>query len=570
MTRLHLRTAIEQSPMATALLGPDGRYLLVNAAWNALWSLGAGGPPEGSNVFEDERLRAMGLVPYLEECRSVGSAVSSPPLLLEAEGAETGPRWLKALVYPVRDEAGALLQMGLMIEEFTERKALEDRLAHQAFHDPLTGLPNRALFSDRLVHALARAKRQRGRGEPGTVAVLYMDLDEFKRFNDSLGHHAGDRLLVGVAERVAAQMRTGDTFARFGGDEFAMLLEDLEDVGQATEVAERIKRTLIFPFKVDGREAVVTASIGVVAADPGEGGEDYAEEVMRRADLTMYQGKREGKDRHKVFSPRMNHSFERLELEENLRRAIAREELRLHYQPQVRISTGQVVGFEALVRWEYPGRGLLAPSEFVPVAEQTGVIVPLGRWALAEACRQARGFRELAPPDAPLRMCVNLSVLQLRRPQFVGEVAEALSESGMDPRDLALEITESVMTEKDRSDAVAMLRGLKSMGVSLAIDDFGTGHSTITNLKSFPVDIIKMDRSMVGGVDEDPENRAIVSATKGLARAFGLEVGAEGVETAGELEALRLLGCDLAQGYYWREPGPAEEMEKLLTGSSGS
>jgi diguanylate cyclase (GGDEF)-like protein len=569
LTQLHLRTAIEQSPMATAILGPDGRYLLVNAAWKALWSLAVGEPPEGSNVFEDERLRAIGLIPYLKECRADG-AVSTSPLLLETRGADTGPRWLKAFVYPVRDEAGSLLQMGLVLEDFTERKALEDQLAYQAFHDPLTGLPNRALFSDRLVHALARAKRQAERGASGGVAVLYLDLDEFKRFNDSLGHHAGDRLLVGVAERVAARMRTGDTFARIAGDEFAVLLEDLEDVGQAAEVAERLKRDLTLPFKVDGHEAVVTASIGIATAGPGESGEEYAEELMRRADVAMYQGKREGKDRHKVFHSRMNHSFERLELEENLRRAIAREELKVYYQPQVKIGTGEVIGFEALVRWEYAQRGLLLPSEFIPVAEQTGMIVPLGRWVLAEACRQARAFREQIPPEAPLRMCVNLSALQLRHPELLGEVSGVLSETGMEPRELALEITESVMSEQERPNAVDMLRGLKNMGVSLAIDDFGTGHSSITNLKSFPVDMLKMDRAMVEGVDEDPENRAIVSATRGLAQAFGLELGAEGVETAEEMEALRLLGCDFVQGYYWQEPGPAEEVEKLLTGSLGS
>ena len=569
MTHLHLRTAIEQSPLATAILGPDGRYLLVNAAWKALWSLAVGEPPEGSNVFEDERLRAMGLIPYLEECRADG-AVTVAPLLVETRGADTEPRWLKAFVYPVRDETGSLLQMGLVLEDFTERKALEDQLAHQAFHDPLTGLPNRVLFSDRLVHALARAKRQAERGASGGVAVLYLDLDEFKRFNDSLGHHAGDRLLVGVAERVAARMRAGDTFARIAGDEFGMLLEDLEDVSQAAEVAERIKRDLTLPFKVDGHEAVVTASIGIATAGPGESGEESAEELMRRADVAMYQGKREGKDRYKVFSSRMNHSFERLELEENLRRAIAREELKVYYQPQVRISTSEVIGFEALVRWEYAKRGLLLPSEFIPVAEQTGMIVPLGRWVLAEACRQARAFREHIPPDAPLRMCVNLSALQLRHPELLEEVSEVLSEAGMDPRELALEITESVMSEQDRSTTVDMLRGLKYMGVSLAIDDFGTGHSSITNLKSFPVDMLKMDRSMVERVHEDPENRAIVSATRGLAQAFGLEVGAEGVEKAEEMEALRLLGCDFVQGYYWQEPGPAEEMEKVLTGRLGS
>ncbi|HEX8260157.1 MAG TPA: EAL domain-containing protein, partial [Rubrobacteraceae bacterium] len=477
-TDLHLRTAIEQSPLATAILGPDGRYLLINAAWNALWSLGVGGPPpEGSNAFEDERLRAVGLIPYLEECRA-DSAVTSAPLSLETGEAETGPRWLKAFVYPVRDEAGSLLQMGLVIEDFTERKALEDQLTHRAFHDPLTGLPNRALFLDRLVHALARAKRRAERGAAGGVAVLYMDLDEFKRFNDSLGHHAGDRLLVGVAERVTGRMRTGDTFARIAGDEFGMLLEGLEDLGQAVEVAKRIKRVLTFPFEVDGHEAVVTASIGIVAAGPGESGEESAEELMRRADVAMYQGKREGKDRHKVFASPMNHSFERLELEENLRRAIAREELRLYYQPQVGVSTGEVVGFEALVRWEYAERGLLLPPEFIPVAEQTGMIVPLGRWVLAEACRQARAFREQIPPDAPLRIGVNLSSLQLRHPELLEEVSETLSETGMDPRGLALEITESAMTEEDRPNALDTLRELKNLGVSLAIDDFGTGHSS--------------------------------------------------------------------------------------------
>jgi EAL domain-containing protein (putative c-di-GMP-specific phosphodiesterase class I) len=285
----------------------------------------------------------------------------------------------------------------------------------------------------------------------------------------------------------------------------------------------------------------------------------------------MYQGKREGKDRHKVFTPLMNHSFERLELEENLRRAIAREELRVFYQPQVEVSTGDVVGFEALVRWEYPQQGILYPSDFIPVTEQTGMIVPLGRWVLTEACRQARIFRKWTAPDDPLRICVNLSALQLRHPELVEEVYEALSESGMAPAELALEITESVvMTGHDRANAVDTLRELKGLGVLLAIDDFGTGQSSITNLKSFPVDILKMDPSIVKGIDEDPENRAIVSATMGLAEAFDLEMGAEGVETRGELEQLRLLRCDFAQGYYWREPVPAEEVEKLLTGGSGS
>ena len=562
LTDLHLRTALEQSPLGTAILGPDGRYLLVNAAWNALWALGEGGPPEDSSVFENERLRAMGLTPYLEECRQNGK-VTTPILFCEAT-PETPPRWLRALIYPVRDEAGTLLEMGLVLEDFTERKALEDQLAHRAFHDSLTGLPNRALFRDRLVHALSRAKRQAEQGQVGGVALLYIDLDDFKRFNDSLGHNAGDQLLVGVAERIAARLRLGDTFARFGGDEFAMLLEDLEDVGYAADVAERIKRDLSAPFEVDGHEAVVTTSIGIVMAAPGEAGEDYAEELMRRADIAMYRSKGEGKDRHEVFSSSMNHSLERLGLEEDLRGAIEREEFRVHYQPQVLISTGQTVGFEALLRWEHPERGPLAPSEFIPLAEDTGLIIPLGRWVLAEACRQLRIFREQIPPEAPLRMFVNLSARQFRHPELVEEVSAALTETGMDPHDLALEITESVMMG-ERSTARDILWALKDLGLTLVMDDFGTGYSSITYLKSFPVDILKMDGSMVEGIDEDPENRAIVSATTRLAHALGLEVVAEGVETAGELDELRSVGCDFAQGYYWQRPCSAEKTMKLLT-----
>jgi diguanylate cyclase (GGDEF)-like protein len=560
-TDLHLRTAMEQTPLGTAIVDPDGRYLLVNAAWNALWALGEGGPPKDSSVFENERLRAMGLTPYLEECRQ-NAEVTTPILFCEAT-PETRARWLRALIYPVRDEAGALLEMGLVLEDFTERKALEDQLAHRAFHDSLTGLPNRALFLDRLVHGLSRAKRQAEQGEACGVAVLYMDLDEFKRFNDSLGHAAADQLLVGVAERVVARLRLGDTFARFGGDEFAMLLEDLEDVVQAADVAERIKRDLSAPFKVDGHEAVVATSIGIAVAAPGETGKDYAEELMRRADIAMYQSKSEGKNRHEIFSFGMNHALERLGLEEDLRRAIGCEELRVYYQPQVRISTGETVGFEALVRWEHPERGLLAPAEFISLAEETGMIIPLGRWVLAEACRQVRIFREQIPPDAPLRISVNLSAQQFRHPELVEEVSAILSETGTDPRDLALEITESVMMKKGPK-AVGILRALKGLGLTLVMDDFGTGYSSITYLKNFPVDVLKMDRSMVEGMDRDPQNRALVSATIDLAHTLGLDVVAEGVETAGELDKLRSRGCDFAQGYYWQRPCSAEKTTELL------
>jgi EAL domain-containing protein (putative c-di-GMP-specific phosphodiesterase class I) len=301
-----------------------------------------------------------------------------------------------------------------------------------------------------------------------------------------------------------------------------------------------------------------------VMADPGEADEGYAEELMRRADIAMYRSKREGKDRPEIFSSPMNHSLERLELEETVRGAIGREEFRVYYQPQVLVSTGQTVGFEALLRWEHPERGSLAPSEFIPLAEETGLIIPLGRWVLAEACRQLRIFREQIPPEAPLRMFVNLSARQFRHPELVEEVSAALTETGMDPHDLALEITESVMMQ-ERSTALDILRALKDLGLTLVMDDFGTGYSSINYLKSFPVDILKIDRSMVEGIDEDPENRAIVSATTRLAHALGLEVVAEGVQTAGELDELRSMGCDFAQGYYWQRPCSAEKTIKLLT-----
>jgi diguanylate cyclase (GGDEF)-like protein len=561
-TDLHLRTATEQSPLATAILGPDGRYLLVNAAWKALWALGEGNPPKDSSIFEDERLYAMGLTAYIEECRQ-HSAVTTPLLFREAQADETGPRWLQAFIYPVRDETGALLEVGLVLEDFTERKALEDQLAHQAFHDSLTGLPNRVLFRDRLVHALSRGKRQAAQGEAGRVAVMYMDLDDFKRFNDSLGHAAGDRLLVGVAERVTGILRLGDTFARIAGDEFAMLLEDLEDVVQAAGVAARIKQDLRAPFEVDGHQAVVTSSIGVVVAAPGETGEDYAEELMRRADIAMYRSKREGKNRHEIFYSGMNDALERLGLEEDLRRAIEHQELRVYYQPQILMSTGETVGFEALVRWEHPERGLLAPSEFITLAEETGMIIALGQWVLAEACRQVRIFREQIPPDASLRMSVNLSARQFRHPELVEEVSVILSETGTDSRDVVLEITESVMMEKGPNTR-HILRALKGLGLTLAMDDFGTGYSSITTLKSLPVDILKLDRSMVEGMDRDPQDRALVSATIGLAHALSLDVVVEGVETAGELNELRSMGCDIAQGYYWFGPCPSEKATELL------
>ena len=587
VTDIHLRTATEQSPLGTVIFDSDGRCLLVNAAWGELWDLGEDEVlDQGDNVFDNKEMRLMGLLPYLRETMNDGRIVTpilryepatSVPEIGPKTVPGTGPRWLKAFIYPVRDQDGGLLEVGLMLEDFTERRVLEQQLAHQAFHDSLTGLPNRALLTERLGHALARArqKEERSGASPNveTIALLFMDLDNFKRVNDSLGHQAGDQLLVGVAERVGSHLRPGDTFARLGGDEFAVLLGDVEDESSVMGLAERIVKETRTPFLVGGEEVFVTASIGVVLSDRGEvEGVLEGEELLRRADVAMYQSKRAGKDRCALFChDTKNTDLRYLKLDAELRKAIVAGELRLHYQPTVLLETGEITGFEALVRWEHPQHGLLLPAQFIPLAEENGLIIPLGKWVLTEACRQARTFREFQgsayadTADTPLKMSVNLSARQFRHPALAEEVARALSEADLEPRHLVLEITESVMMES-YSTAQTVLENLKRLGLTLAVDDFGTGYSSLAFLKKFPVDTLKIDRSMVEGVAEDSEDSAIIRAITTLAHTLGLTALAEGVETAEELQMLRSLGCDVGQGYYWLKPSPADEAMGFLAG----
>ncbi len=447
----------------------------------------------------------------------------------------------------------------LNYRDISERKAFEEQLRHRAFHDPLTGLPNRALLLDRLGHALARAARD-GSG----VAVLFLDLDRFKVVNDSLGHQTGDRLLVAVAEGIVECLRPEDTAARLGGDEFIVLLEDVRDARDATRVAERIAACLRAPLTLAGHEIAVTASIGIALAAAGRGRPD---ELLRDADLAMYRAKARGKARYEIFDASMNaRALERLALEADLRRALERGQLRLHYQPQVELATGRIAGAEALARWEHPERGLVPPGEFIPLAEETGLILPLGWWALEEACRQARAWgRDAggAAGDRPPTISVNLSARQFQQPGLAAGVARVLCKTGLDPRRLHLELTESVVMEPAEA-TIATLQELKAQGVRLAIDDFGTGYSSLSYLKRFPVDLLKIDRSFVAGLDRDAEDTAIVGAVVTLARALGLAVAAEGVETAGQLARLRDLGCDLGQGRYLAEPLAPEALGDLL------
>lgn len=442
-----------------------------------------------------------------------------------------------------------------------DRKRFETKLAHQAHHDPLTGLPNRVLFLEFLVLALARARRYRSQ-----VAVLFMDLDRFKVVNDSLGHDAGDELLVGLSERLRSVLRPGDTVARFGGDEFVILCEDLsgpEAKQQAVEVAERLLDVIQQPFHLDGDEHFLSASIGIALAVTGD---DRPEALLRDADAAMYRAKDRGKGRWELFDETMRvTAMVRLETENALHRAIDRGEFRLFYQPVMSIADGSCTGVEALVRWQYPNRGLVAPHEFIQLAEETGLVIPLGGWVLSEACRQAARWHAERLDNDPFQVAVNLSARQLAHPDLVDSVDRALKATGADPSWLCLEITESVLMD-DVDATIGAVKRLKGLGVDLAIDDFGTGYSSLGYLKRFPVDLVKVDRSFVDGLGSDPEDSAIVAAVVSLGHALGLRVVAEGVETEQQLSELVALECDLAQGYFFAPPQPAVDIEDLVLG----
>jgi diguanylate cyclase (GGDEF)-like protein len=445
----------------------------------------------------------------------------------------------------------------LLLRDITVRKLDEDRLDRLAYYDLLTSLPNRRLFYDRLNQAVARARRRKSR-----AAVLFVDLDHFKHINDTLGHDVGDGLLKEVAERLAGCLRDIDTVCRLAGDEFVVLLTDIAEVGDVAGAAQRIIDTLCEPYMVRDHELSITTSMGI-SVYPSDGENDAV--LLEKADIAMYRAKMLGKNRFEFYKEELSvDARERLGLEGELTRALERGELRVHYQPIVSMQTGKAFAIEALARWEHPERGLLLPEEFIPVAEEGGLIVPLGLSVLEQSCAQAIKWHERRSPEPPLAVCVNLSATQLNHPNLVRDVKRILQQTGLEARDLMLEIGEGAIVEDVRT-ASSVLQRLKGLGVRLVVDDFGTGYSRLFDFNQLPVDFLKIDRSVVGGLEDDRDKMTMAAATVALAHALGLGVIAEGVETPRQLAHLRGLGCDLVQGHYLGRALPEDEATRTIS-----
>ena len=465
--------------------------------------------------------------------------------------------WALLSVTVIRDSLTDSVNLVFQIQDITDRKRAEEQLLHEAFHDGLTGLPNRALFMDHLKLSVERGKRREDR----LFAVLFLDLDRFKVINDSLGHMVGDQLLVGIARRLEICLRPGDTVARLGGDEFTVLLEDLMSVPEAIDVADRLQKALALPFNLNGHEVFATVSIGIALSSTGY---DRPEEVLRDADTAMYRAKSLGKARHEVFDKTMHaRAMNLLQMEADLRRAIERREFILHYQPIVALETGTISGFEALIRWQHPERGFVRPDEFISIAEETGLIIPIGQWVLEEACRQIHEWQELYPQYPPLQISVNLSSKQFATPNLIEQISRVLRETCVEPHSLKLEITESMVMENVES-AIEMLKQLRTLGIELSIDDFGTGYSSLSYLHRFPISTLKIDRSFVSRMSDNNENAEIVRTILMLARSLKMDVVAEGVETKDQLSQLAMLECEYGQGYYFSKPLDVEGASALL------
>ena len=482
--------------------------------------------------------------------------------LVNVEEKETRPdggiRWVSTTKMPLRDTEGKIIGTFGISRDITQRKDFEDQLQHQAFFDTLTQLPNRALFINRLQHLFHRARRAHANL---MFAVLYLDVDRFKGVNDSLGHQAGDELLNEIARRLERCVRPSDTLARLGGDEFTVLLEDIASEVDATRVADRIQKELAIPFTVQGQELFPTASVGIALSSSHYG---RPEDMLRDADIAMYRAKANGRSRHQVFDVDMHQrAASLLGLETDLRRAIERREFVPYYQPIIDLASRNLRGFEALARWLHPTRGLVMPDVFIPVAEETGLIGPIGDFMLVESCRQMRKWQSQYQRDPALCISVNVSTRQLVQSDVAEQVRRVLLETGLDPASLTLEITESALMQ-NLTNGAGVIQRLHDMQVRLHIDDFGTGYSSLSYLHNFPVHTLKVDKSFVSRMEDAPHQAEIVRAIVSLAQNLGMEVTAEGVETSAQADALQDLHCTNAQGFLFSRPLPADEAERLI------
>jgi len=549
------RSAFDYAAIGMALVSEEGRWLQVNRSLcNIL------------GYAEDELLGCD--FQDITHPEDLGTSQSSIHQLLEGKvpTRQIEKRymhklghiiWASLSISLVNDAETNSRNLIFQVQDITERKRAEEQLLHDAFHDALTGLPNRALFTDHLKMALQRARRSQER----LFATLFLDLDRFKVINDSLGHMVGDQLLVGIARRLEVCLRPGDTVARLGGDEFTILLEDLSDATDAIEIAQRIQRELTVPFNIGGHEVFTTTSIGIA---PSSIGYDRAEDILRDADTAMYRAKMLGKNRYEVFDKAMHdRAMNLLQMETDLRRAVDRQEFFLEYQPIVELKTGKVHGFEALVRWQHPERGMISPLDFIPVAEENGLIIPLGKWVLREACQQLRRWQEQLSDNSSFNLSVNLSSRQFSQPDLVEQIAETIKETAVNPKGLKLEITESMVME-NIDTAVDMLMRLRSLNVEISLDDFGTGYSSLSYLHRFPINTLKIDRSFVSRMTESSENAEIVRTIATLARSLEMDVVAEGIETERQFEQLKALNCEYGQGYLFSEPVAYDEAFRLL------
>jgi diguanylate cyclase (GGDEF)-like protein/PAS domain S-box-containing protein len=554
-TTEQFRLAFESGASGMALSAPDGHFIKVNEALCEMV-----GYPEEELLQRDFQsiTHPDDLYGDLAQQRALLEGATdvyeTEKRYVHSDGHEV---WVRLGVSAAREADGSVRYFIAQTIDVTERRRFEAELSHRALHDPLTNLPNRALFMDRLTHALQRLRR-----EPGELAVLFIDLDRFKLVNDSMGHSAGDSVLTAAAKRLAVATRAGDTLARFGGDEFAVLCEGA-GVEEARRVAQRIVDEFQTPFDQEGREFNLSLSVGVRVSDAASA--DSPDTLLRDADVALYAVKGAGRGDYQLFDPRSQlTNTDRLAVEHAIRLGLQREEFILQYQPEVDLASQRIVAVEALIRWQHPERGLVPPGDFIPVAEETDLIVPMGEWVLREACSQLASWRASGTADEALRVAVNVSARQLSDPGLPRTVGDALGSAGLEPDALCLEITESAVVH-DTAIVHSNLDALKELGVGLALDDFGVGFSSLSQIRALPpVDVIKLDRSFTSGLGTNESDTAVVMAVLNLARSLGLKAVAEGIETEAQLGRLIAEGCDIGQGFHFARPQDPSDIARLL------